>query len=89
MVDGGGGSDRYDTAGERDWYRISFGESKDPDGWHKGTTSCVVTAEMGDGERYTIIITIEYVRAFNEAVFCLIHHSTSSFAGGREIVVVR
>ncbi|CAM9519244.1 unnamed protein product [Laminaria digitata] len=48
MVDGGGGSDRQDSVGERDWYRISFGESKDPDSWHKGTTSCVVTSEMGD-----------------------------------------
>lgn len=25
----------------------------DPTGWHKGTTTCVVTAEMGDGEGLT------------------------------------
>lgn len=65
MVDGGGGraergngggSDRYDAGAERDWYRISFGESKDSASWNKGTTTCVVTAEMGDGERCGEII---------------------------------
>lgn len=54
-MEGGRGSDRYDAAGtKQDWYRISFGESKDSVGWNKGTTTVVVTAEMGDGEQTRI-----------------------------------
>lgn len=49
---GGGGSNRYDAGPDRDWYRISFGESKDSHAWHKGMTTCVVTAEMGPGEKW-------------------------------------
>lgn len=55
-VDGGGGSQHSDRGhgnggGEREWYRISFGESMDSEKWGKSTTSCVVTSEMSDGKR--------------------------------------
>lgn len=46
----GSSGDRNDPGAARDWYRISFGESKDSESWSKGTTTCVVTAEMGEGQ---------------------------------------
>ena len=49
----GNGSSNNSSSDRHEWCRISSGESKDSESWHKGTTTCVVTAEMGEGQTQT------------------------------------